>query len=45
MSKACDDFRELFELIDRFPKRYRSKVIDIIVRTIDEFISAHDKSV
>lgn len=45
MSKAGDDFRELLELIDQFPKKDRYKAIEIAVATIETWISAHDKSV
>lgn len=44
MSKAGDDFRELLELIDQFPKKDRYKAIEIAVATIETWISAHDKS-
>lgn len=45
MSRAGDDFRELLELIDQFPKKDRYKAIEIAVATIEAWISAHDKSV
>lgn len=46
MSKAGDEFRELLELIEQFPKKKdRYKAIDIAIATIEAWISAHDKSV
>lgn len=45
MSKTGDDFRELLELIEQFPKKDRYKAIDIAIATIEAWISAHDKSV
>lgn len=45
MSKTGDDFRELLELIEQFPKKDRYKAIEIAVATIEAWISAHDKSI
>lgn len=45
MSKTGDDFRELLELIDQFPKKDRYKAIEIAVATIEAWISAHDRNV
>lgn len=45
MSVAGDKFRELFDLIDEFPKKDRYKAVEIAIATIEAWISAYGKGV